>query len=116
MPYLEAPSADPDRAADARRVSRLVGELPSKQREVVLLRQALEMSSGTAAGAASSASTGNAMQHRMVSNGQHRQLNLFIVLPHSQRRGVTTELVELLLQGVRAPAQLGRSQCGNPVV
>ncbi|MGD8439488.1 MAG: sigma-70 family RNA polymerase sigma factor [Holophagae bacterium] len=42
VPYLEAPSADPDRAADARRVSRLVGELPSKQREVVLLRHFAE--------------------------------------------------------------------------
>ncbi len=37
-PYLEAPSADPDRDVDARRVSRLIGELPESQREVLLLR------------------------------------------------------------------------------
>lgn len=36
--FLEAPVADPARAADARRVSRLVGELPEKHREVLLLR------------------------------------------------------------------------------
>lgn len=37
-PYLEISSEDPDRVIDARTVSRLIGSLPAKQREVVLLR------------------------------------------------------------------------------
>lgn len=38
VPYLEASPADPDRVVDARAASRLVGTLPAKQREVVLLK------------------------------------------------------------------------------
>lgn len=38
VPYLEAMSGDPDRVIDARTVSRLIGTLPAKQREVLLLR------------------------------------------------------------------------------
>lgn len=38
VPYLEAMSGDPDRAIDARTVSRLIGTLPAKQREVLMLR------------------------------------------------------------------------------
>ena len=41
VPFLTAPGDDPERAADARTVSRLVGRLPAKQREVVLLRHFL---------------------------------------------------------------------------
>jgi RNA polymerase sigma-70 factor (ECF subfamily) len=36
--FLVARTGDPARVVDARRVSRLVGELPAKQREVLLLR------------------------------------------------------------------------------
>jgi RNA polymerase sigma-70 factor (ECF subfamily) len=36
--YLETAGDDPERAADAAQVSRMVGSLPAKQREVVLLR------------------------------------------------------------------------------
>jgi RNA polymerase sigma-70 factor (ECF subfamily) len=36
--YLAAPTGDPERAADAATVSRLVGRLPATQREVVVLR------------------------------------------------------------------------------
>ena len=38
VPYLAAVCDDPDRAADARTASGLIGRLPVKQREVVLLR------------------------------------------------------------------------------
>jgi len=38
VPYLEAAPENPDRAVDARTASRLVGALPAKQREVVLLK------------------------------------------------------------------------------
>ena len=38
VPYLEAMSSDPDRVIDARAVSRLIGTLPAKQREVLMLR------------------------------------------------------------------------------
>ena len=38
VPYLEAAVDDPERAADAAQVSRMVGSLPATQREVVLLR------------------------------------------------------------------------------
>jgi len=37
VPFLVAPTDDPDRAADARTVSRLLGRLPAAQREVMLL-------------------------------------------------------------------------------
>ena len=38
VPYLEAMSGDPDRGIDAHTVSRLIGTLPTKQREVLMLR------------------------------------------------------------------------------
>jgi len=38
VPYLVAPSTDPDRAIEARSISRLIARLPEKQREVLLLR------------------------------------------------------------------------------
>jgi RNA polymerase sigma-70 factor (ECF subfamily) len=38
VPYLMAPSEDPERVVDAQVVSHLVGRLPAKQREVLLLR------------------------------------------------------------------------------
>lgn len=38
VPYLEAMSGDPDRVIDAHTVSRLIGTLPAKQREVLMLR------------------------------------------------------------------------------
>jgi RNA polymerase sigma-70 factor (ECF subfamily) len=38
IPYLEALSEDPAGAVDAQAVSKLVGQLPAKQREVLLLR------------------------------------------------------------------------------
>ncbi|MCU0305739.1 MAG: sigma-70 family RNA polymerase sigma factor [Thermoanaerobaculales bacterium] len=37
-PFLEATDSDPDRELEAGRVSRAVGRLPAKQREVILLR------------------------------------------------------------------------------
>ena len=43
-PYLVAPTEDPDRAADARTASRLLGQLPAKQREVLLLRHFADLS------------------------------------------------------------------------
>lgn len=44
VPYLEAMSGDPDRVIDARAVSQLIGTLPAKQREVLMLRHFAECS------------------------------------------------------------------------
>ena len=38
VPFLVAPSSDPDRTIEARSMSRLIARLPAKQREVLLLR------------------------------------------------------------------------------
>ena len=38
VPFLTAPSSDPDRGIEARSLSRLIARLPDKQREVMLLR------------------------------------------------------------------------------
>lgn len=38
IPYLVAPTPDPDREIEARSLSRLIARLPAKQRDVILLR------------------------------------------------------------------------------